>query len=276
MDVYHRLVTRPWSVLMLMVVAAFFVANGVFAALYLLVGGVDGMRPGHLGDAFFFSVQTLSTIGYGGMSPASTAANVLVTAESITSLLGVALVAGLVFAKFSLPISRVAFSRVACVATYEGQPALMIRMANARRNYVVEARLTLTVLEDHVTSEGTFMRRMCDLDLVRERSPFFYLSWVAIHLIDERSPLWGCSGESLSSANTRVIASFVGLDESLSQTIHARQLYRTEDLLWGQRFVDIVERDEGGVRRIDNRRLNDTEAGAAPQWCADDGSCAAD
>ena len=266
MDVYHRLVTRPWWVLLFLVGFIYLAANLAFGAAYALVGGISGVRPGQFADAFYFSVETLSTIGYGNMAPQSRAAHLLVTAESFVGLMGVALVAGLVFAKFSLPISRVVFSDVGCLTIHDGRPSLLIRMANARRNYVVEAQLRVTLVDDHQTAEGQYMRRMCDVELVRSASPIFYLSWLAVHIIDESSPLWGCSSDSLRKSDTELVVSFVGLDESLSQTIHARKLYATADLLWGHRFVDMIEHLPDGSRHVEARQLSATEVSEPPSW----------
>ncbi len=265
-DVYHRLVTRPWWVLMVLVGCAYLAVNVFFGWVYTLTGGISGARSGNFLDGFSFSVETLSTIGYGAMEPESTTAHLLVTLESIVGLMGVALVAGLVFAKFSLPISRILFSDVACLTIHDGRPSLLIRMANARRNYVVEAQLRVTLLDDYRTAEGDLMRRMRDLELMRSSSSFFYLSWLAVHVIDESSPLWECSRDSLAARKTELVVSLIGLDESLSQTIHARKLYDSDCLLWGRRYVDIVERLPDGRVRIDNRRLSETKAAAAPEW----------
>ena len=265
-DLYHRLVTRPWSVLMALVFITYISLNTLFALLYLLGGGgIEGARPGHFGDAFFFSVETLSTVGFGAMSPRSPWVHAMVTVETVFGLMGLALVTGLVFAKFSRATARVAFSKVLCFTTYEGAPALLIRMANERRNYVVEAQLRLTLLEDHRTVEGESMRRMADLDLARSNSPFFYLSWQAVHTIDEASPLYCRDLESLKQADARIVASFIGLDESLGQTIHARRLYSVDDFRWGARFVDVISK-RGETRVVDNSRLDETTPAPPPSF----------
>jgi len=253
-----------------LVAVAYLLLNLLFAGLYLAGGdGIEGARADSFADAFFFSVETLSTVGYGVRSPKTAWANALVTLEVLLGLLGFALVAGLVFAKFSLPSSRIAFSRVACLTTFDGSPALLLRMANHRRNYVVEAQLRLTFLEDSRTLEGHSMRRMRDLSLVRSSSPFFNLSWTAVHLIDQESPLYGRDLESLRGTEAQLLASFVGLDASLSQTIHARMLYSVDDLRWGARFVDIMGTDGRGRRTVDNRRLHETTPAPPPSYASE-------
>ena len=246
-DLYHYLLTASWPLLMLIVAALFITANLAFALAYFFGGGVGGARPGSVADAFFFSVQTMATIGYGSMWPASTSANLMVAAEALIGLLGLATMTGLVFAKFSRPSARVRFSRYAVVAPRDGVPCLMFRMANLRGNQIVEAGIHVALTRDEVTAEGETMRRFHDLQLSRDRNPIFLMSWTAIHPIDEQSALFGQTRESLAASSAQIVISLTGLDETFSQTIHARHMYQLDDIVWGARFADIMRRTRDGV-----------------------------
>jgi len=253
---YYELLAASWPRLLRLLAAAFLGANAVFALAYVaLPGSIENARPGSFADAFFFSVQTMATIGYGKLAPATMAANVLVTLEVLVGLLSVALVTGLVFAKFSRPTARVLFSRRAVVAPYERVPSLMFRMANERGNAIVEAQIHVVLARDETTAEGEQMRRFYDLDMSRRQSALFALSWTAIHPIAAASPLYGATPESLATADAEIVVSLVGIDEQFAQTVHARYRYRAADIVWNARLADILFRD--GRREIDYTRFHD-------------------
>lgn len=259
-DAYHRLLTMSWPRFFGLLVGAFLVVNGLFAAGYLAVAdGIDAARPGSLADSFFFSVQTLATIGYGRMAPRSLAANVLVSIEAFAGMIGLAVTTGLVFARFARPTARVLFSRVAVIRPWEGVPSLMIRMANARGNQIAEARVKVTFLRQDRTAEGETTRRVHDLRLVRSESPAFALTWTVIHPIDAASPLFGETAESLRGTGADLTVSFVGIDDGLAQTVHARHAYAAEDLVWNAKLADILEFRPDGTRIVDYRRFHEIE-----------------
>jgi inward rectifier potassium channel len=259
LDFYHHLLTvSPWT-LFVVLVAAYIAFNLIFAALYVLQPrDIANAAPGSFTDAFFFSVQTMATIGYGDMHPATVYANLLVTIEVLLGMTGLALATGLVFARFSRPTARVMFSNVAVVTNHEGVPSLMFRAANRRRNQLLEAQVTVMLMRDEVNSEGVEMRRFHNMAVARAHNPMFALSWTVIHPIDEASPLYGQSEEDLLSAHTQIIVSISGLDETFSQTIHARHTYNAAEIRWSHRFADILTRAADGHRRIDYRRFHDT------------------
>lgn len=265
-DAYHRLLTMSWPRFFALLVVAFLVVNGLFAAGYLAVAdGIDAARPGSLADSFFFSVQTLATIGYGRMAPRSLAANVLVSVEAFAGMIGLAVTTGLVFARFARPTARVLFSRVAVIRPWEGVPSLMIRMANARGNQIAEARVKVTFLRDERTAEGETTRRVHDLRLVRSESPAFALTWTVIHPIDASSPLFGETAESLRRKDVDLTVSFVGIDDGLAQAVHARHAYAAVDLAWNAKLADILEFRPDGTRIVDYRRFHEVEPlGARP------------
>src|SRR5665213_4327019 len=196
-DAYHVLLTMPLGAFFAVMAAGFLTVNGVFAGLYLLdPGGISGARPGTFSDAFFFSVQTMGTLGYGDMAPRSFYANAVVTSEAFVGLFNLAIATGLLFARISRPTARIEFSHKAVVTPFEGAPTLMFRAANRRRNLVVEAEVSVSLLRDLTTVEGAMIRRFDELRMVRSRTPLFSLTWQVMHRIDETSPLFGETLES--------------------------------------------------------------------------------
>jgi len=245
-DFYHQLLTSSWPLLLLGMVGALTVINSLFALGYLLSGGIEHARRGSFADAFFFSVQTMATIGYGTMAPVSYLANLLASSEALTGLLTFALVTGLVFSKFSRPTARVRFTRNAVISVRDGVPSLMFRMANVRANQIVEAQIHVVLARQERTLEGEEVRRFYDLDLTRYRNAIFNYSWTAIHPIDIHSPLYGATAQSLKTSDAEITVSLTGIDETFSQTVYARYYYDADDIIWGARFADITSRTPEG------------------------------
>lgn len=257
-DPYHLLLTMDWPSFIGLTVVCYVVLNALFALLYLAGGdSIKNARPGSFFDAFFFSVQTMASIGYGAMYPKTDYANVLVTIEALVGLMGLAMGTGLMFARFSRPTARVLFSGVAIIAPLNGVPTLMFRAANERRNQILEAQMGVSLLRNEVTAEGESMRRFYDLKLLRSQTRNFSLTWTVMHQIDESSPLYGETPESLAETETDIVITLTGLDETVSQTVHARHYYMTEEILWNMRFVDILSRKPDGRRMIDYTRFHD-------------------
>jgi len=257
-DLYHHLLSASWPRLLATMALLYLASNALFALVYLAQpGSIENARPESFVDAFFFSVQTMATIGYGKLVPRTVLANILVTAEALFGLLAVAMATGLMFAKFSRPTARVLFSRRAVIAPHDGVPCLMFRMANARGNNVAQAQLDVVLAREEITLEGERMRRFHDLALLRPRSTLFALSWTAIHPITERSPLRGATSDSLGATQAEIVVSLMGYDESLAQTVHARHRYQPGDIAWGARFADILVTEPAGARRIDYARFHD-------------------
>lgn len=259
-DLYHSWLSASWWLVLAAAVVLYATVNALFAGAFLLTGGVQNVRPGSFFDAFFFSVQTLATIGYGHMSPVSVPAHLLVTLEAFCGIASTAMMTGLMFAKFARPTARVLWSNEAVVALHDRVPSLMFRIANARGNQVVEAQLRLGLLRSETTAEGESIRRMHDLKLVRSRSAVFALSWLAIHPIDRDSLLYGLTPEELRASGAELYASLTGLDSTFNQIIHSRRSYSMEEVLWGRRFVDIVGPLPDGRMAIDYTRFHDTRA----------------
>jgi inward rectifier potassium channel len=259
-DVYHSLLTTTWAWFFGLVLVTYLSANLVFAMGYLAIGdGIEEARPGNFSDAFFFSVQTMATIGYGKMAPRGLPANLLVTLEALIGLLGLALVTGLVFAKFARPTARVIFSRNVVITRFDGVPSLLVRLANERGNQIAEAQAHLVLLRTERTPEGEEVRRVHDLRLRRSQSAFFAFTWLVVHPITPDSPLFGETAESLRAKDVDLVASMTGLDETLSQSVHARHAWTPEQILWDHHFADVLVSLPDGRRAIDYRRFHDVE-----------------
>jgi len=258
-DLYHYWLVVSWTRVLVVLSSLYIVVNAIFALGFLATGGIDGARDGSFSDAYFFSVQTLATIGYGKMSPVSLPAHLLVTFESFCGLIGVAMATGLMFAKFARPTARILWSKVALVSNHEGIPSLMFRVANERGNAVVEAQMRLGVLSLETTAEGGQVRRMHDLKLLRASSAVFALSWLAVHPITPDSFLYGKSAESLRDLKLEIFVSLTGLDGTFSQTIHDRHSYMADEILWGRRFKDILGVLPDGRRGVNYQAFHDTE-----------------
>jgi inward rectifier potassium channel len=264
-DLYHFLVSSPWWLLLVLIAGAYVVVNALFALAYLAQGDViEHARPGNFSDAFFFSVQTMATVGYGNFWPRTLGANLLATAEMITGGMALALMTGLLFAKFARPTARVLFSDAAVVRNWEGVPSLMFRMANARSSNIVEVRVAVMLLRTERAAEGDQVRRLHDLRLVRSQSAVFNLTWTAIHPIDAGSPLHGWDAAALAASEAVIAVSLTGYDENLANTIHARHTYAAGQVLFGRRLVDVLGVGPGGERTVDYGKFHDTEPELGP------------
>jgi inward rectifier potassium channel len=258
-DLYHFLVTTSWPALIGIIAAAFTLANLLFATGYYFDQGIENAHSGSFADMFFFSVQTMATIGYGKMEPVTLFSNILVSIEALTGLLALALMTGLVFSKFSRPTARVRFTRYVVVGPRDGVNSLMIRAANQRANRIVEAEIHVVFARQEVTAEGDSIRRLYDLPMTRSRSAMFALSWTAVHRILEGTPLFGQTRESLANCAAEIIVSIIGLDETFSQTVHARHTYELDEIVWGARFADVLVLHPDGSRSVDYTRFDDVE-----------------
>jgi inward rectifier potassium channel len=255
-DAYHSLLRMRWPGVLFTIACLFLVANALFAVVYVLVGGISGAREGSLRDAFFFSVQTIGTVGYGAMSPTSTAANLVVAAESIVGIILTALATGIVFARFSQTSSRLVFTSKVCIAPMDGLPTVMLRVGNDRQSSIFEATIRVIVTRTVVTKEGVTFYRMLDLPLTRERSLVLSRSWTVMHIIDEKSPLFGMTPEECKRQELEITASVVGTDDTSLQPVHARRRYETKDIEWGARPADVLSELPDGRIALDVREFD--------------------
>jgi inward rectifier potassium channel len=257
-DLYHFLLSVAWPKFLAIISLFYVLINSLFALAYLAGGdGIENARPGNFLDAFFFSVQTMASIGYGAMYPKTVYANALVTIEALLGLLGLAMATGLMFARFSLPKARVIFTKIAVITTYNGTPTLMFRVANERKNWILEAEISVTIVKNEFNQEGQMMRRFFDIPLVRNHSPLFALSWTVMHTIDENSMLYGITYEDMIDSEMEILVTLTGIDETLYQNIYARHSFVASEIHWNMRFVDIVAKTRDGRRCIDYTKFHD-------------------
>ncbi len=274
---YHLMLAIPWPGFVGLIAASYLALNLIFALLYLLdpggIGGVPGGGPAGFAEAFFFSVQTLGSIGYGALHPASLWVNLVVTLEALGGLIFIAVTTGLAFARFSRSRARILFSAVATVEPWNGVPTLTFRIVNVRRNGILDGRMRLYLALEERSSEGFMLRRLLPLTLLRAESIHFQLMWTLMHTIDDQSPLQGHTPESLAARHGELLAAFQGVDETLQSPVHARWTYRPSDLRLNARFADIVV-DEEDSRVLDFSRFNETVpcSDCGPQAATSSGS----
>jgi inward rectifier potassium channel len=259
-DIYHWVLSLTWSAFFGYVTVAYLFTNAFFGFAYWLARG-SVANTSSFADCFFFSVQTFATIGYGVMAPQSFWGNMLVTVEALAGILASATITGVTFARLARPTAKVLFSEKMVIAMRDGVPHLQFRIANWRRNQIVEAQLSVMVLLTETTAEGETLRRPTPLKLVRDHNPMFILTWTAMHPIDEASPFHGGASalDKLRATSAEVFVSLTGLDETLSQTIHTRYRYQLHDIVQNARFCDILSMDDKGVRLIDFDKFHDIE-----------------
>ncbi len=258
-DFYHSVLESSWRRFLAGVCGVYLSANAIFAGLYMVEPGSIGEASGDFSDAFFFSVQTMSTIGYGNMVPATRFADILVTVEALFGTLLVAMLTGITFARFARPTAKVLFSEKMVITRRDGVRYLMVRMANWRHNNVVEADLRMFILRSSRTSEGEQLRIPVELELVRSRTAVFWMSWTAVHRVDENSPFHSAeSFARLRADGTGVYLFFSGVDQTISTRIHASYSYSLDDIIDGARFVDIISRRADGAQVINYRNFHRT------------------
>jgi len=259
-DLFHHFMTVSWPRLFATLATFFLVFDLLFGFLYYLVPGciANLNPPGFAGD-FFFSVETLATVGYGEMHPETFYGHSVAMIEIFVGLMSLALITGLMFARFSRPQARFLFSKNAVVRPIAGKSTLMFRAANERQNVVQDASARLRMLRDEVTEEGYHIRRILDLPLLRSEHPMFALGWTLMHVIDDASPLSFENADSLSKSSVVFVLSVSGTDENTGQTLMARSEYSCEDIRWNSTFHDILEEAPDGTIHVDYSRFHDIE-----------------
>lgn len=260
-DLYAHLIHARWRTLLLLFVVGYIGANLLFAEVYLTLGNcIEGAEEGSYLDAFSFSVQTMSTIGYGALAPRGVCGDVLVSIQSLAGLLGFAVATGILFSKFARPSAGVIFSRKAIISPRNGQPCLMFRVANERGSDIVEAAVRVTALVTETTTEGDGLRRLIDLPLMRDTTPILLMSWLVVHPIDENSPLHGLTDEDLIADNVRIIVSLTGIDGGFMQTVYAYHAYVAADLFRDHQFADVITDRGDGSFLLDLTKFHDVRA----------------
>ncbi len=256
-DPYHFIATMSWPMFFLCLVVSELLINSGFALLYIAVPGSIANVPGRsFIDAFFFSIETLATVGYGTMVPATRYGHVISAIEIICGIVYTAVVTGVIFIRFSKPKAKIVYAERPVVANHNGVPTLMIRIANGRTHMLTDASVRLSALMMESTPEGQHFRRMYSLELSLSRFPLFALMWTLMHKIDVRSPLHGRSADTLVRDGVRLLLSFEARDPALSVQVHDMKSYPAETIAFGMRYSDAVSWDEHGRTSADIRRVS--------------------
>ena len=259
-DTYHLILNLSWPGFAGLVFGIYFLINVAFASLYMLnPHAVAEMRPGSFFDAFFFSVETLATVGYGHMYPESFYGHLIAMLEIMVGMFGLAVITGLIFVRFSRPTARIHFSKVAVIAPFDGVPNLMIRVANLRHQAMVEPEFRMILFRNIITAEGDDVRRFRSLNLEFDHLITFPAVITVRHRIDEMSPLFGMTPEGFQQQDVRIVASIVGVDTVIVAPVQSFGDYNYEQIEWNRRFVEIYDQNEEGEWTVDYARIDETE-----------------
>src|SRR5947199_2482225 len=260
-DVYRWLLSLRWPQFAAVAATLYVTLNLLFAALYSLDrNSIAGSTGGHwVFDCFFFSVQTLATVGYGHMYPSNLYGHIVTTLEIMSGLFLLAVMTGLIFVRFSRPIARIVFSKSVVIAPLNGRPTLMLRIGNLRQRNLVEAEFRILFNRDEPLLEGGDFRHFYNLKLQFDRLPSFPAALTLRHVIDEHSPLYGATPQTLEAGRVVLIASVVGIDPVIPAAVQTQQDYTWRDIRFGERFVEIYTDNGDGKLTVDYGRLHETE-----------------
>jgi inward rectifier potassium channel len=256
-DPYHLALTANWPNFTISVLALYAAINVMFAVLYAAVpGAIGNARPGSIADGFFFSMETLATVGYGQMYPATTYGHIVSVTEIMSGMAFTAIVTGLIFVRFSRPHAKILFADSVVITPYNGMPTLMVRIANGRMTLLTDLKVRLSALIREHSSEGHSMRRVTDLVLERSNIAMFALTMTMMHRIDESSPLYGHTGQSLLDGDVRLFLSVEARDSAINSTVHDLKDYHSRDIRFGMKYADAVTVDPNGRTMADLTRIS--------------------
>jgi len=261
-DISHRCMTASWPAFIAGAALVFVSFNAVFALFYWIGNQpISNVPGGAYIDYLYFSIETLSTAGYGDMHPQTHYGHFIATVELFTGIFSMSLMTGLIFARFSRPNARLLFAENPVISSHEGKPTLMVRFVNERHNIIGNAAAKLWLMRNEVSLEGGTIRRFYELPLVRDEHPALALSWTLYHVIDQASPLYGMSADEVAASDVSLVVVVSGYDVVAAQTIHARKSYDYPDIRFGHRYADILDRTEDGRLRIDYGKFHETFEG---------------
>lgn len=261
-DISHRCMTASWPAFIGGAALVFVGFNAVFALFYWIGNQPISNVPGAAYiDYLYFSIETLSTAGYGDMHPQTHYGHFVAAVELFTGIFSMSLMTGLIFARFARPNARLLFADNPVISSHDGKPTLMVRFANERHNIIGNATARLWLLRNEVSLEGQSFRRFYELPLVRSEHPALALSWTLYHVLDEESPLHGLDADDLDASRVSLVVVVSGYDVVAAQTVHARRSYDHSDIRFGQRYADILDTSEEGRLRIDYGRFHETLEG---------------
>ncbi|MGE5457209.1 MAG: ion channel [Methanococcaceae archaeon] len=261
LSLYHELISMSWVKFTFMVIVSYVIINSIFAFIYMAVGigELEGIRAltetGRFWDAFFFSGQTLTTVGFGRISPIGFEASVVAAVESMCGLLGFALATGLLYGRFSLPNAKIIYSETSLIAPYRDMNAFMFRIINARKNQLIELEIQVMFTRLELL-DGTLTRHYYLLDLERKHVTFFPLSWTIVHPIKKESPLYGVTPADLEESDAEFLILLRGFDDTFSQTVHSRSSYTYKELVWGAKYEGVFINKPGEITKFDMGRFH--------------------
>lgn len=258
-DGYHWVLSLKWPQFALFLLGSYIAINLFFALFYVIGDGIADLPRGSFPHAFFFSVETLATVGYGHNYPATVYGHIIVTIEIFIGMIWLAVITGLIFVRFARPTARILFSNNLLIGNHDGKLSLMFRVANLRHTSMADARFRLTFSRDEPVLEGELIRRFYPIKLYPEHMIRFPAALTIRHTIDETSPLYGETAESLEKSDAFFLASVTSYEEVIAAFVQSQQDYSHEDIRWDERFVDIYEELEGGKLQVDYGRIHETE-----------------
>lgn len=259
-DLFHYFMTITWPQLFATFAGFFLVFDTLFGWIYYLVPGcIANLNPPGFAGAFFFSVETLATVGYGDMHPQTVYGHTVAMIEIFVGLMSLAVITGLIFARFSRPRARFLFSKNLVIRPIEGQRTLVLRAANLRLNVVQDASARLYLTRNEVTQEGYRIRRVVDLQLLRSTQPMFNLGWTLMHVLNEGSPLFNETQQSLRKSEAAFVLNMSGTDESTGQTLTARAEYSDRNIHWNASFRDILVEQADGTLHVDYAKFDQVD-----------------
>lgn len=258
---YYHLVTMPWRYFFLLIFSFFLLLNLLFSLVYVLIG-VEHFNGVVIGDtmhnfmqAYFFSSQTLTTVGYGHISPNGFVISIVASFESFLGLLAFALMTGLLYGRFSRPSAKIVFSENLLISPYQGGQGMMFRMGNSSKSELIETEVQVLMAFNQREKDGTMSRKFYPLVLEINKISFFSLSWTVVHALNEQSPIYNFSQQDLLNANAEIMVLVKGTDETSQQLVHARRSYSAGDLVWNARFSPVIEHSADGMPKLLTRKI---------------------
>ncbi len=270
-NIFHALITMKWWKFNAIVILSYFLINLLFGAIYyfigmeFLMGSLGKTELEKFGDAFFFSSQTLTTLGYGRISPVGFNASFVAAFESMLGLMGFALITGLLYGKFSRPVAKIVQSTEAVIAPYLDMNAFMFRIANGKKSQLIEVEIQV-IFSYNETKDGHVSRRFIQLELERNKVALFPSSWTIVHPIDDNSPLKNQSPKQLEETNAEFYIILKAFEDSFSQTVYWRSSYKFSELNWAAKFVKNITQEADGTVTIDMSVFNKTEKVDLNSW----------
>lgn len=259
-DVHYKVLKASWPSFIFNAGLFYIALNFIFALVYYYSPAeILNASPNSLWDSFIFSFQTSSTLGYGYLLPKSHVAHTIVILDTMVGIFYVAIITGLAFSKFSRPQAKILFSDKALLTSFDGDPAIMFRLANNRDTHIIDAHLNVAGLLPYTSSEGHELRRFYSLNLMSNNNPTFSLTWTAIHIINKDSPLFGKSLDTLINEGLLIFVSFTGIDDVLSQQVHANHRYNVAQIMKGKKFSDVLSMNNSNSYTVDFRKFHDIE-----------------